>query len=234
MPNWCTNVLTIKKSVAEEFLLRKDTIKDYKGEHEGYVVDFNILKPMPEELNVTAGGSNEQEMYIYLSDKGQKGLVDVLRDKTLANKFRAFESDVHFEKAETAWMRAAERAGELLKSGKESKIEEAYNAGKVLVENYEKYGSIHWYDWCSKNWGTKWNGGEASIEPVNDEEITISFDTAWCPPEGILEELAKRSDFSLEYDIEGNGHGILEAKGGKIHDHGFEEYTYEEEEEEEK
>jgi hypothetical protein len=32
MPNWCTNVLTIKKSAAEEFLLRKDTIKDYEEE----------------------------------------------------------------------------------------------------------------------------------------------------------------------------------------------------------
>ena len=230
MPNWCTNVLTIKKSAADEFLLRKDTIKDYEGEHEGYVVDFNILKPMPKELNVTAGGSNEQDMYIYLSNRGQKGLADVLRDKTLSNKFRAFGSDAH---AEAAWTRAAERAGELLKSGEESKIEEAYNAGKVLVENYEKYGSIHWYNWCSKNWGTKWNGGEASIEPVNDEEITISFDTAWCPPEGILEELAGRCDFSLEYDIEYDGHGSLEAKGGKIYDLGFEGYTYEEEEEKE-
>lgn len=45
----------------------------------------------------------------------------------------------------------------------------------------------NWYDWCPKNWGTKWNAYDCDF---NDEEKTIRFDTAWSPPEPITFKLS--------------------------------------------
>ena len=45
-----------------------------------------------------------------------------------------------------------------------------------------------WYDWSLEHWGTKWN----SIDDEYDGDRTISFMTAWTPPEPILKELSDR------------------------------------------
>lgn len=47
-------------------------------------------------------------------------------------------------------------------------------------------------DWCSKNWGTKWDANVESLGfEVNEKSISISFDTAWSPP---VEFFAKFSE----------------------------------------
>ena len=52
-------------------------------------------------------------------------------------------------------------------------------------------GCGDWYDFCSRNWGTKWSGWDVQI--VDDKEaegvIAIIFTTAWCAPIGIYEAL---------------------------------------------
>jgi len=52
----------------------------------------------------------------------------------------------------------------------------------------EKYGHDNWYDWSVNNWGTKWNAGY----PQMIEDTTISFKTAWSPPEEIYHAIAKK------------------------------------------
>jgi len=49
--------------------------------------------------------------------------------------------------------------------------------------NVSKYGYATWYDFNIANWGTKWDAYEISIEDFDDDSLTITFDTAWCPPE---------------------------------------------------
>lgn len=41
-----------------------------------------------------------------------------------------------------------------------------------------------WYEWCVREWGTKWNAGETSnlFFSSNGEKLSITFDTAWSPP----------------------------------------------------
>ena len=34
---------------------------------------------------------------------------------------------------------------------------EEWALGKQAYENIQQYGSPTWYEWCNKNWGTKWN-----------------------------------------------------------------------------
>jgi len=50
----------------------------------------------------------------------------------------------------------------------------------------EEFGADNWYDWRNSNWGTKWNAYEQSME---DDNI-ICFDTAWCTPFEIIQELS--------------------------------------------
>jgi hypothetical protein len=59
---------------------------------------------------------------------------------------------------------------------------------KKYDSNMEKYGYTHWYDFCVAKWGTKWS---AEGEFTQDETM-MWFDTAWSPPIGVIEELAKK------------------------------------------
>jgi hypothetical protein len=53
--------------------------------------------------------------------------------------------------------------------------------GKRLLE---AYGAADWYEWCVKNWGTKWDitdDGSGYTRP-NPNTLSVGFDTAWAPP----------------------------------------------------
>lgn len=68
-------------------------------------------------------------------------------------------------------------------------------------------GFTDWFDWRVATWGTKWNAGEQSMHYTYDELSTeITFNTAWGPPEGIIEALREKFEdcdivlnFRLEY-----------------------------------
>ena len=41
----------------------------------------------------------------------------------------------------------------------------------------------NWYDWCTTNWGTKWDVTDPVVlDDTEEDSITIGFDTAWGPP----------------------------------------------------
>ncbi len=53
---------------------------------------------------------------------------------------------------------------------KEKQFTSINELGKQYVENIKKYNSPQWYDWCVKNWGTKWNV-EEDVDIVYDKNI---------------------------------------------------------------
>ena len=56
----------------------------------------------------------------------------------------------------------------------------------------EQYGADNWYDWQTKNWGTKWDtGGEEVSVEIDDTVAEYMFDTAWGPPEEIYNHLVE-------------------------------------------
>lgn len=61
-------------------------------------------------------------------------------------------------------------------------------------------GVNNWYDWCVNNWSTKWDNSEAySNELVSDDELVLSFDTAWSPPIGVYEALLDKDEVEEVY-----------------------------------
>ena len=60
--------------------------------------------------------------------------------------------------------------------------------------NLEKYGVKNWYDFQVAKWGTKWDISVQAECDRDDDGLGFngSFDTAWSPPMGIVEELTNR------------------------------------------
>jgi hypothetical protein len=54
----------------------------------------------------------------------------------------------------------------------------------------DKYGAYDWYEWCWKNWGTKWSACEVAIQ-TDCNGIAIVFDSAWGFPKPIFQQLSE-------------------------------------------
>ena len=80
---------------------------------------------------------------------------------------------------------------------------DAYNSGQtcehylpVPKEYYEDNGAFpRWYNYCVNTWGTKWDFGKDEyndLAVIEDDEVTVSFNTAWSPPNGLYDELHRQ------------------------------------------
>ena len=87
---------------------------------------------------------------------------------------------------------------------------DAYNCGNVSFEDKEQ-NPYNWYDWNTRNWGTKWNACGDDGYLVTDDlpdgtlHAHIRFDTAWSPPEAVinaLAELVEKSGLTMGYSWE--------------------------------
>ena len=50
-------------------------------------------------------------------------------------------------------------------------------------------GKENWYDWCIKNWGTKWNAFRGTVDP---DCHALYFETAWDYPYPVINKLASQ------------------------------------------
>ena len=49
-----------------------------------------------------------------------------------------------------------------------------------------------WWDWRVQNWGTKWNSYDCEVIEMDDDQVEYTFNTAWSPPEGVIEKLREQ------------------------------------------
>jgi hypothetical protein len=61
----------------------------------------------------------------------------------------------------------------------------------------------NWYDWNVSNWGTKWDANVNDWGRDDDNEIWISFDSAWSPPTTLYEFLLESDWDVIAYYHEG-------------------------------
>ena len=78
------------------------------------------------------------------------------------------------------------------------------NLGELPVPVENDFGISHrfastgrpddrWYDWRLQNWDTKWDAYDVEILDDDPENLEISFNTAWSPPEAICNQI--REDY---------------------------------------
>lgn len=167
MPNHVLNQL--------DFIGPLDEINRLK-ETIGSDFDFNALIPMPKSLNLIEGSVTRQAILAYITDYGRKDLTPV--ESSTLRQLDIKDSHIRLPKPDETLDFSADGSGFHLTYAE---------AGKLYLENLNHYGVLSWYDWCIKNWGTKWNAYECFWDGN-----TLQFYTAWSAPEPVIAALSKQ------------------------------------------
>lgn len=78
----------------------------------------------------------------------------------------------------------------------------------------DKVGTSDWYAWSIVNWGTKWNAYHYR-EESDEARYEFVFDTAWSPPEPVLDKLVEKFP-NLTFNIDWFDEGWMHAGSGVI------------------
>lgn len=163
MPNLTTNIVAMR---AEDM----DKVLNAEGNF-----DFNLIRPMPESLNIYEGsGAGAAVKAAEARRRGDREAFDAaVEEARLPWRKPPFATGMTFMECETP--------------------DQLADVGEVYIGNVEKYGARSWYDWCCDNWNTKWNACETHVEEHGPYKAA-EFLTAWaCPSLEMLKELAVRN-----------------------------------------
>lgn len=173
MPNYVKNIVKMQ-GIADLPLF-----EEVKGQKH---FDFNKLTAMPEELNVTSGSMTEERIVYFLTQRCSVPLCELgERENTLMCKL------VRNEYADNWREEVFRRISSEMKGASELEKEQAFEAGKQYISNFEKYGAPTWHEWRNREWGTKWN---AIGTQILDNNI-ITFETAWSNPDPVIRKLGE-------------------------------------------
>ena len=220
MPNYVINKVTCDNmDELKKLLLNKDEN-----------VDFNIIIPRPEELDIASGSHSYdiQSSYFHTEEAERKlakqrriigNVLEILYDNTMTQeefvkKVMADEKLIKKIKAFKGWYsRKSKNIKYAMKKKELTETLENYIKGFF---NIKRYGKRDWYEWSIENWGTKWNAGATVV----DSDV-IEFQTAWSTPIPVFVELSKRLKdvaITVDYadkDIVSNC-GTLEILNGEV------------------
>lgn len=216
MPNHVTNTVKADNwEILKEKLVRQ--AKAGEDNHNDLVIDFNLLIPQPESLNITSGGTQwetgsrvikELQMRKEKQDSIIKPVLDKIYKKGMSiedflTASRTTKNDIKFREV---YEISASLPIETVNERIENVLKGYYNL--------RTYDYIDWYSWRLDKWGTKWN---AYHDYVNEYNQTLSFDTAWSCPFEIFDELSKYTPVTVMYADEDTGHnyGIIRFENGK-------------------
>jgi len=161
MPNWCENTVEV---FGEEDEMNK--FYEFFGGTDNLEKNFtfNNIIEMPKELENTTSPVRiiSQEDYDKTQELYKKhGKKDVW---DLFNKDKI----------------SKEEQGLMFQNGITQEISDKL---KLL------FGSDNWYTWTNNNWGTKWDIDEIILNDIDTESCSFNFNTAWSPPEPIIDKL---------------------------------------------
>lgn len=184
MPNWCHNNLSItggKELLDQIYPLLINEKKEFT---------FNMLFPMPEDLNITAGSDVDNGRDVILAEeKGDWSGVD--------EKFswpawtEGIDPKLSLDERRKLMLEVCRTGANM-------------TAARQSVINEDNYGYKNWYDWRCEKWGTKWDACDSTIVKKKTS-ITTNFDTAWAPPiPWLIKIMRKYPDlkFELSYQNE--------------------------------
>ena len=208
MPNWTNNVVCVRRTEGgskaseqlEDFYKRTCKIKA-SGEDEPDHVDFNGVLPVPSSERY-----NEMDLKPTLAKSSDKYELNV----------EAFLENIRFRirNAPQLGLNEAERVSLEI-------IEEVYS------KSIELGMTDSWYNWCVAFWGTKWNACYSKWNRENNE-IKLTFDTAWNAPHGWAETIVRQYpslSFHFLWNNEGEGN-YVDSEGQMVNEetHGEDYY----------
>lgn len=147
-------------------------------------VDFNKIVPMPKSLNIEAGSRTDRGLKAY------RNFIEVYTfGRSADDTLKALENI------------PAESEKVFLRQRTDIRREE-WELGKTAWNNIRQFGTPTWYEWCVRNWGTKWNayGYDEGGVDYHDGD-SLRFQTAWSAPHPVLEKLTEMfPDIELEHE----------------------------------
>jgi len=72
----------------------------------------------------------------------------------------------------------------------------------IRAENRERYGYESWFEFCTDQWGTKWDISVYQPADLDEDGLGFAgcFETAWGPPLGVVQALEQQGyDVVLRY-----------------------------------
>lgn len=202
MPNNITNQITFGSDSAALAAFQR-MLHDMRMESEPLgSFDFNKLLPMPKELDMESGTR---------TDRGLK----------LVREYHSVLADLERQKPglTPAEYALALRQCQGLYREKRMADPATWALGEQAYNNIQRFGSPTWYEWCNRNWGTKWNAYGSS--PLEQDSDTVEFFTAWNSVPKIITLLSKKyPEQTITYrwadeDI-GRNVGEMTLKGGEV------------------
>ena len=164
MPNWTTTRMVV----------HKDDVAAFTDEHGN--VDFGIFRPRPRSLMLLEGSfANDAESAARARMDGDDDALAEIAERLAKRLAEGIEFSEDPDSPRTV-----------------HDIDRLCDVGEAYLENKRLHGSRAWYDWSTKNWGTKWNACGTSVKPLGKVSVVVEFDTAWFPPdEGLCGEILR-------------------------------------------
>ena len=69
--------------------------------------------------------------------------------------------------------------------------EQELNQFKMQL-NKKYFGADTWYEFCTSNWGTKWDVDAYDTVVLEGNGVEFGFDSAWSPPTGVYDALVEQ------------------------------------------
>lgn len=212
MPNWCSNSFTVTGNQKEiddltTLVIRENIEKDYEKGGDLFI-DFNGLSPMPEEFDhldyyalnalmiVLAKADNVCLMSSALSPK--RKAIELIADKLNANPILADWPNM-----------TVQQFLDFLNTHPETAEQYAFNIEVFRQARYcwQSHGSLSAYEWKLAHWGVGRNAMWSMVS-FAPNTLTVTFETAWGPPEMFYRSLVEKFpnlDFQAIYLEESNG-----------------------------
>lgn len=218
MPNWVKNIVHIE-GPAEEIARAIELMRD-KNPECSECIDFNNVIPMPERLNIDAGGYDRQYVALYLKTLDSANihhLLTALEERPVSyygNYLKKYAESFMMDdisEEQLNWMQKDWQNRYVAVSPTSME-----DVGKAYIDNILEYGHDTWYEWCIDNWGTKWNACECVID-----DDYLEFETAGDAPFEVIVALSQRFPeliFHHEWADENLGFncGKQEVKNGLV------------------
>lgn len=195
MPNWCHNTLTVSGEEAELAVF----IEKVRTDEQPLTFEAIVPQPSDEELR------REWEHHKPCTMCGAVGTLPTSEAEAAQVGARWYD-----------WMNPAER--------------EDRTCNVCSGSKQELVGMPGWYEWRCKHWGTKWDAAFSDSGPflamgsegmdvdlsketqratVTPTVAVYKFDTAWAPPEPVIEAASEQHpelEFTLRYGEPGEGY----------------------------
>lgn len=165
---------------------------------------------------------NEADLRAFM-DKASKPYTTYHKGKFVGSSYDADAVDVSVHKSPISFMNFTSPED----------LDTYYSTSSVKPEGYEEmtldeklayslqFSSDGWYDWNVREWGTKWDACDATIEDDDPSTGMISyrFSTAWSPAEGAYRKMVEQHptlEFSFHCEEE-QGWGVeFESEDGEL------------------